>query len=177
MNMNDRKDNADGQNMVLNTQGSDAALKAIQQAMPDPIIMQPSLSQPIPLRLSDLASAPLTDASNDLVDVLDRIHELSNVSPILALDHVLGVSISLNMALLKNYGPAALEHSKAWAEKSESKGAPQELDKSHGRLISSICRTQESIVKLMAGRVKVRDEMERRGLKQQPDNPLPCGGV
>jgi len=176
------------QPLPLNSPGMDEALKAIEAAMnnpsttnavtvrpdgantklmaspstgPNPVVIKASPSQPLEVRLSDLPLAPTAEALDDLSGTLDTIHEISNISPLVALDHNLALMTNLNMKMLKNLAPAGLAATEA-INTPEPNGKGRDLQKSQGRIIASICRLQESNAKLMAARIKVHDEIERR---------------
>ena len=152
--------------MTLKLGGANAGLTASQAAGLNPVIIKASPTQPLEVRLSDLPSAPSADAIDDLDHELDNIHELSNLYPLVALDHCLALMTSLNMKLLKQLAPVALEASEALTSKPNSDGKGRDAGKSLGRKIASICRLEESTAKLIAARAKVHDELERRIGKQ-----------
>ena len=113
-----------------------------------------------------IAALPLPEAESNLAVEIDRIQEISAADPLGALDEMLGLLTGINAEMLKLMAPVLLENTNLRAIEFHAKGKLTEPSRGEARAMTSMHKTEETIAKLMAGRVKVRDEMARRGRTQ-----------
>jgi len=115
------------------------------------------------VNLAEIARLPLAQAEAELMDAVDRMEALADNDPLAALEQVLSLMQGINLELLKTMAPALVENAQLRASGFANKGEIEEPKRGEGRTLVSMLRLQESIAKLGAARVKVRDELIRRG--------------
>jgi hypothetical protein len=98
---------------------------------------------------------------------LDRVLGLADQDPMEALDQILRLMHGIDFEILKAMAPRLLESAQMDAALYAS-GNGDKSGKTNGREMVSMLKLQESIGKLGAARVKVRDEQVRRGSVRVP---------
>jgi hypothetical protein len=94
---------------------------------------------------------------------LDRIQLLGADNPLAALDQMMDLMIGINVEIMKLAAPVIMENASIRATSFQATGKIPESSRGEDRAVISMHRTQEVIARLMAGKVKVRDEIDRRG--------------
>ncbi len=114
------------------------------------------------LVVAEVAALPAIQAEAEIQAELDRLQSLSLTDPLASLDQVLSLMQGVNLEMLKCMAPQLME--RAHLDAAEFSGRGQLSDqKGSGRALASLLRLQEGIARLGVARVKVRDELVRRG--------------
>jgi hypothetical protein len=113
------------------------------------------------LVVAEVAALPAIQAEAEIQAELDRLQSLSMTDPLGSLDQVLSLMQGVNLEMLKCMAPQLME--RAHLDAAEFSGRGQLSDQKNGRALASLLRLQEGIAKLGVARVKVRDELVRRG--------------
>lgn len=125
-------------------------------------------------RASAIAALPLPEAEASLAVELDRIQKAGISNPLAALDEMLALLIGINVEILKILAPALLENTNLRAIEFGANGKLTEPSRGEAKALTGMFKTQEVIAKLMASRVRVVDELHRRGrIPRAPEDPPP----
>ena len=112
--------------------------------------------------VADLACKPLPEFEAELTIELDRLQDLANHDPLNALDKLIGIMQGLNLEVVKALAPALVENTQLRAAKFLKSGNLEQTGRTESRALTSLQRTEATLVKLGVARVKVRDEIDRR---------------
>lgn len=119
--------------------------------------------------VADLASKPLPEFEAELAVELDRLQEFADHDPLNALDRLIGIMQGLNIEIVKALAPALVENTQLRAAKFLKSGNLEQPGRTESRALTSLQRTEATLVKLGVARVKVRDEIDRRRSAEASD--------
>jgi hypothetical protein len=122
---------------------------------------------PATFQMATASMLPFPKMEAALNGELDRVLGLADQDPMEALNQILRLMQGMDFELFKAMAPRLLESAQMDAALYAA-GNGDKSGKTNGREMASMLKLQESIGKLGAARVKVRDEQVRRGSVRVP---------
>jgi len=116
----------------------------------------------VQMTVADTMELPFGDAE---VALVNRLHELVarfDDDPLVALDGLVELMVEINAEIIKCQVPTILEYGHLRAAEFAQAGKTDDMPKQMARATASLHRTQESLAKLGAARVKIQDALKNR---------------
>jgi hypothetical protein len=125
--------------------------------------------------LPRVAALPLVEAEAELRVELDRVLALSEQDPMVAVKLLVDLMLGIDIELMKSMAPMLLEAAQTRAQDFAAGGKLTEPSGPEGRALASLLKTQNAIMQLGASKVRIADELRRRGYDVS-ESPSTVGG-
>jgi hypothetical protein len=114
------------------------------------------------LLVSDAMKLPFDDAELVLLNRLGELGASFDDDALAALDGLVDLMAQINVEIIKCQAPAILEYGHLRAAEFTQSGKAEDMPKQMARATASLHRTQESLAKLGAARVRTQEAIRNR---------------